>query len=61
MVKEIEKLDKKIQAEKIIIYTPKDLKEVLMKIFPKSYSDKLDIKIGNHIKVTPKKLFDLLK
>lgn len=59
--KEILKIDKEYQAKRIIIYAPKDLKEILIGSFPKAYSAKLTINIGNHIKASSSKLFELLK
>lgn len=61
MVKEIQKLDKKYQAKKIIIYAPKDLKKILIEFSPKAYADKLTIIMGNRIKIWFPKLFELIK
>lgn len=61
LVKEIKKLDKEQQAESIIIYAPEDLKKILTESFPKTYAKKLQIHMGNHIKISFPKLFDLLK
>ena len=61
IVEEVEKIDKEYHAEKIIIYTPEDLKEVFIEAFPKAYNDRLYIKIGNYIKTAFPKFFELLK
>ena len=61
MVKEIEKLYQDQKAENIIMYVPKDLKEIVTEEFPKAYAKKLEIHMGDYIQISFPKLFDLLK
>jgi hypothetical protein len=61
MVQEIDKIDREYNAEKIVLYVPKRLKEPLIELFPKAYGERLHIKTGNHIRIAFPKLFTLLK
>lgn len=61
LAKEIVNIDKWYTAEQIMIYAPKDMKEIIKKHFPQTYEKKLKIMIGDHIKISYPKLFDLLK
>ena len=61
VIEEIQRIDQKYQAHKIIIHSPEGFNRLYSEGFSNIHEDKVIVHVGNHINISFPKIFDLLK